>query len=73
MTSQWTWEGGPSIGDATGVYGTLGTPAPANIPGARGYYDTWTDASGTVWLFGGYGYASVGTGGELNALWTYRP
>ncbi len=72
-TSQWTWEGGSSTGDATDVYGTLGTPAPGNIPGARGYYDTWTDASGTVWLFGGYGAASTGTQGELNELWTYRP
>ena len=46
-TNQWTWMGGSSLGNncfiqwyanwcgQAGVYGTLGVPSPANIPGGR--------------------------------------
>ena len=33
--SQWAWAGGSSTVGQPGVYGTLGTPAPGNIPGGR--------------------------------------
>jgi len=58
-----------------GVYGTLRTPAPANIPGGRTTATSWTDNSGNLWLFGGYGFGAFGTGGdgELNDLWMYNP
>lgn len=71
--NQWTWMGGSNTVDATGVYGTLSTPAAANIPGAREYAATWTDTSGRLWLFGGSGYDSTGTFGYLNDLWQYDP
>ncbi|HTV13892.1 MAG TPA: hypothetical protein VME68_04200 [Acidobacteriaceae bacterium] len=74
----WTWMGGSSVvgnsgNGATGIYGTLGTAAAGNIPGGREQELTWTDASGNLWLFGGYGMDSTGTGfgGQLNDLWKY--
>ena len=65
---QWTWEGGSNVVDRPGVY-TGGTPA----PGARTNAVTWTDGSGNLWLFGGYGYDGQGTPvlGFLNDLWEY--
>lgn len=68
-TGQWTWEGGSNIENAVGVYGTLGQPAATNVPGARSGAVVWSDARGSVWLFGGNGYDSAGLGGGLNDLW----
>jgi len=73
-SGQWTWVSGSDTPDATAVYGTLGVAAATNTPGALGssaYF--WIDASGNVWVFGGYGYDSTGTRGWLNALWEYSP
>jgi hypothetical protein len=75
-TKDWTWVGGSETGEAKGVYGTLGTPSASNVPGARGSEGiavTWTDSSGNFWLFGGEGYDSTGTLGELDDLWNYQP
>jgi hypothetical protein len=52
-SAQWTWVGGPKTTHATGVYGTQGMAAATNIPGARAYEASWTDANGNLWLFGG--------------------
>jgi len=68
---QWTWVGGSSVGNAAGVYGTLGVPAPENFPGGRKEAMSWTDKSGNFWLFGGLGYDSAGNVGQLNDLWKY--
>ena len=68
---EWTWMGGPELANQSGTYGTLGTPSAANIPGARGQAVACTDASGNLWLFGGHGYDSGGTDGNLNDLWKY--
>ena len=70
---QWTWMGGPkeALQNVPGVYGTQGTPAPGNIPGARDVAVSWTDKAGNFWLFGGYGYDSTGALGNLNDLWKY--
>ncbi|MGA7315668.1 MAG: hypothetical protein WBX22_17015 [Silvibacterium sp.] len=80
---QWTWMGGsdaipPGSAFAAftgqyGVYGTLGTPAPANSPGGRFGAAAWTDASGNLWLFGGQGFDGTGAQGNLNDLWRYQP
>jgi len=72
---EWTWMGGSSkVGNGQpGVYGTLGTAAPTNIPGGRKHILSWTDASGNAWLFGGEGYDSAGTGGLLNDMWKFDP
>ena len=75
---EWTWMGGDSAMDTNslnqpGIYGTPGIPAAANIPGARDSAVSWTDSSGNLWLFGGQGYDSTGTYGNLNDLWRYQP
>jgi N-acetylneuraminic acid mutarotase len=72
-TGLWTWISGSNTVNATGVYGTLGTPAASNVPGARQASISWTDPSGNLWLFGGVGYSSSGAVGELNDLWRYSP
>ncbi len=72
-TKEWTWEGGSDTGGASGVYGTEGSAAPGNMPGARDGAVTWVDHNGDFWLFGGNGYDAAGTSGNLNDLWMYSP
>jgi N-acetylneuraminic acid mutarotase len=84
-TNQWAWMGGSStvvstcttlngetICGQSGVYGTLGTPAAGNVPGARTGAASWTDSSGNFWLFGGSGYVATSYF-ELNDLWEFNP
>jgi N-acetylneuraminic acid mutarotase len=70
---EWTWVSGGQIGGPAGNYGTLGTAGSSNVPGGRYAAISWLDASGKLWLFGGYGVDSGGTGGWLNDLWKYDP
>ena len=58
-TMRWTWMGGSPTGLVTplkvfygqpGVYGELGVPSVANIPGSRYGAATWTDSKGKFWL-----------------------
>jgi N-acetylneuraminic acid mutarotase len=72
-TGLWTWVTGGDAVNASGVYGTQGTAAVANVPGARQAASSWTDSSGNLWLFGGVGYDSTGAAGNLNDLWRYSP
>jgi len=72
-TKEWTWINGSSAGGAAGVYGTLGAPSAANVPGVRSSAASWIDGSGNLWLFGGLGNDSNGSGGSLNDLWRYQP
>jgi N-acetylneuraminic acid mutarotase len=65
--------GGSDTGDASGVYGTLGVAAASNVPGGRWNPVGWIDGSGNLWLFGGQGLDSTGTGGWLNDLWEFSP
>jgi hypothetical protein len=72
--NEWAWMGGSStVLSQAGVYGSLGTPAPGNIPGGRDSAAGWTDGSGNLWLFGGNGVDSTGAAGCLNDLWEYQP
>ncbi len=71
---QWAWMSGSSTGGGAGLYGTLGTGALDNVPGARSGAVSWTDAAGNLWLFGGYGYGASAAGVNiLNDLWKYSP
>jgi N-acetylneuraminic acid mutarotase len=72
-TVQWTWAGGSSTRYASGVYGTVGVADPANVPGARVGASARLDASGNLWLFGGFGYDAEGEKGRLNDLWKFDP
>src|SRR5579859_298262 len=72
VLSEWTWMGGSHIGASTGIYGTEGTPASGNVPGARQGPTAWTDANGDFWMFGGLGFDSTSQApNELNDLWKY--
>lgn len=80
VPGEWVWEGGsntlPVIPGATtvgwpGVYASLGTPASANAPGGRQGAMTWTDSSGHLWLYGGWGIDANGTPGTLGDLWKF--
>ncbi len=55
-----------------GVYGTITQAASTNKPGARGESVSWTDTSGYLWLFGGYGYDINETLGFLNDFWRFN-
>ena len=76
LTNEWTWMGGSSTvganGGQPGVYGAPGTPAAGNTPGGRCCSVGWADGNGDLWLFGGYGYDSKGTGGSLSDLWEFN-
>jgi N-acetylneuraminic acid mutarotase len=72
-TGLWTWVGGSNTPNAVGVYGTEGTAAAGNIPGARLGGRAWVDASGNVWLFGGLGPDQAGVAQEYNDFWAYNP
>jgi N-acetylneuraminic acid mutarotase len=72
-TNEWAWMGGTAIANQPGFYGTLGTPAVANFPGARASAETWTDKSGNLWLFSGVGTDADGNSGFLNDLWEFNP
>ena len=72
-TSQWTWVSGSNTTSQVGVYGTKGVPDAANVPGAREDSISWTDSTGNMWLFGGWGYGTTSTYGYLNDLWRYEP
>ncbi len=69
----WTWESGANTASGTAVYGTPGTAAIGNTPGARYEAASWTDGSGNLWLFGGYGGKPGGNITFLNDLWKYSP
>ena len=79
-TNEWEWVSGSSTINCVaagcfnpGVYGAQGTPSAGSIPGSRQDAPTWIDSSGNLWLFGGNGYDSAGTNGNLNDLWRYQP
>ena len=72
-TRKWTWVSGSKTVNQAGTYGTQGTAAPSNVPGAREHAVTWLDSSGKLWLFGGYAYDSTGYIGQLNDLWKFDP
>jgi Galactose oxidase, central domain len=80
----WTLVSGTTTANQNGVYGTQGTAAAANLPGGRQTAVLWVDATGKVWLFGGFGLDSKGTSGTtqtgsqqigsvLNDLWSFDP
>jgi N-acetylneuraminic acid mutarotase len=73
-SNQWTWVAGSNIVLQNGSYGTLGILSSTNIPGARVAAQSWTDASGNFYLFGGVGLdATASFPDYLNDLWKYSP
>lgn len=73
-TNQWTWLAGSNITyGSSATYGTKGTGSTSNLPGGRNGGANWVDSSGNFWMFGGSGFDSTASFGELNDLWEYAP
>lgn len=80
--NQWTWMGpSPSTTvNHNGVYGTINMGTGTTAPGGRQEAVLWADSSGNIWLFGGFGLDSAGTGNAgpppagaiLNDLWEFN-
>ncbi len=66
--ANWIWVSGSDVVGQPGVYGTQGTAADTNVPGARYGSISWTDSSGSFWLFGG---DTFDAGPLLNDLWKF--
>ncbi len=66
----WTWVSGSNTVNVSGVYGATKGVAGGG-PGSRAYSVSWIDISGTLWLFGGWGYDGIGELGDLNDLWKF--
>lgn len=73
VSGQWTWVAGPTSTNAGAVYGTKGVEAATNDPGARTGAATWTDAAGSLWLFGGLGPAQGITDSYYSDVWRWNP
>ena len=61
---EWTWISGNKSSVIAAVYGTQGVPLTSNYPGGRNSMGFGIDSSGSIWIFGGFIYASVGNYGE---------
>lgn len=74
-SKEWTWVNGSDLSRGGGVYGTRGSPAPGNTPGARYSSAVWMDTRGNLWVFAGWGMIGGAIGGStpLNDLWRYQP
>jgi len=70
-TGAWTNVSGVNSVNVAGSYGTIGGASASNLPGGRWGASYCTDASGTVWMFGGQGVDSTGSIGLLNDLWKF--
>ena len=69
LTGPWTWVGGDSSKNNSGIYGHRLLASLSNQPGSRDGHSGWADASNNFYVFGGNGYGSSGTKGYLNDLW----
>ncbi len=64
-TMQWAWMGGSQIANDPGNFGTLGVPAPTNLPVSGSCYTKWINPAGTeLWLF-------ARSNGTPNAIFTF--
>ena len=75
-TGTWTWISGSSASGSAGSYGTPGVAVASNAPPARKGAQTWIDAAGNLWLFGGLA-ASSGIPASANLtlgdVWKFSP
>lgn len=72
VTNNWAWMKGDMQANQMANYGSLGSSASTNIPGARAACVSWKDLNGNLWIFGGSGYTASGSG-LLNDLWKFNP
>ena len=66
-TNEWTWMKGDNFSGSAGSPGVMGVPSLTNEPSARHECTcSWIDASGDLWVFGGYGF------GQTDDLWRFN-
>ncbi|CAN5423647.1 hypothetical protein BH10BDE1_BH10BDE1_04390 [soil metagenome] len=53
-SGNWTWLSGSSGTNAANTYGTINIPGWTNSPSGRDGMLSWIDATGALWIFGGY-------------------
>jgi hypothetical protein len=75
-TGEWTWVSGgglTGLANQIGQYGTQQTPAAGFFPGSRWSAAYWSDSNGSLWISGGWGYASAlaQSTGFLDDIWEY--
>jgi gliding motility-associated-like protein len=70
--NQWTWMKGDNLAGMDGIYGTQGVSSNTNIPRSRYGGVSWKDKIGNLWMFGGWGSTTSGSG-YLSDLWEYDP
>jgi VCBS repeat-containing protein len=70
----WRWAAGPNKRNTAANFGTLNVAAATNNPGSRQGAMNWRGSDGSLWMFGGYGYATAVTNppNGLNDLWQYN-
>jgi len=74
-TRRWAYMGGSPWSDENAVvesYGSMGAASAQNLPGQRNSGMSWTSGDGYLWLYGGAGDATGGSG-YLNDLWVLNP
>lgn len=65
----WAWMGGSNLSNQPSIY----PPADSPQIGGRGEHVYWSDRQGSVYIFGGYGYAEGTTAqGLLNDMWQIK-
>jgi hypothetical protein len=68
----WTcWTSGTGLPSQPGNYGTQGVAAASSFPASRTSSAAWTDAAGTLWIYGGEGTESATQG--FGDLWAFSP
>jgi len=65
----WVWVSGSTTANAADNYGTKGARATTNAPGARSGAIAWSDGSGNLWLYGGFGV--VTTPSYYSDIWSF--
>ena len=71
----WRWAAGPNKRNNAANFGTLNVASATNNPGSRQGAMNWRGTDGSLWMFGGYGYAAPLSGqtpNGLNDLWQFN-
>ncbi|MEO5673341.1 MAG: kelch repeat-containing protein [Chitinophagales bacterium] len=68
-TNEWTWMKGANSAYQQAVWGQKQLADSTNTPGGKAQANSWTDANGDLWLFGGFLHYSLT---YYNDLWRYN-
>ncbi len=71
ISNTWRWTSNSSQPIPFASYGTKGVPSESNFPGVRSSACAWTAADGSMWLYGGNGFAQWGRG-VLDDMWMIK-